>query len=403
MGSITLYLNDFVEDRDRRRRRRLRLRAAALIILLLLGVAAAWPPDRPAAKTVYIKVQVPVQVPVPVEVPVEVPVRVEVPVPARPDPLLSTPARSAISPASLEFPSQAVGSASLPKIVGVTSEGDEPLRIGQVSVDGDGFQVTSDCGMLTKNGRCAAVVVFAPASSGPQTATMTIGTNAGTTTIPLSGVGAATPAVELGHVDFGRQAAGTTSEPRRVRFTNSGPLPVAIGTASLADAEPFALGADECGGTTVPPGSGCEVEVVFHAAGEAQFAGELRIASARHDVVARSELAGQSYLHLPRHLCVTPSEVHFPRTSVVKRQRVTVSNPSSGVVHITGIRTVAMSPARGFTVDATECADRTLLPNERCIIEVAVLGAAYRAGGSMQIVVTDDAGEETGLIASARK
>src|SRR6185369_3341787 len=116
----------------------------ALIILLLLGVAAAWPPDRPAAKTVYIKVQVPVQVPVPVrvEVPVEVPVRVEVPVPARPDPLLSTPARSAISPASLEFPSQAVGSASLPKIVGVTSEGDEPLRIGQVSVDGDGFQVT---------------------------------------------------------------------------------------------------------------------------------------------------------------------------------------------------------------------------------------------------------------------
>jgi len=322
MGGITLYLNDFVEERDRRRRRRLRLRAAGLMILLLLGIAAAWPPDRPPAKPVYVNVPVEIKVPVIVEVPVRVPVPVpvEVPVPVRPDPPQPLPARSTITPASLEFAAQTVGSASLPKIIGVASEGDEPLRIGQVSVDSDAFQVISDCGTLARSARCVAVVVFAPVSSGPQTAILTIGTNAGTTTVPLSGVGTA-----------------------------------------------------------------------------------VQIASPQQDVLAHSDVAGESYLPLPRHLCVSPREVNFPRTSAVKRQRVTVSNPGSGVVRITGIRTVTMNPARGFAVDATECADRTLLPNERCIIDITVLGAAYRAGGSMQIVVTDDAGEETGLLASARK
>jgi hypothetical protein len=83
-----------------------------------------------------------------------------------------------LSPTSLTFEGQVVGTTSTSQIVTLTSASIAPLTISRVSVSGD-FAESNDCGSLPgPTTSCQITVVFSPMTTGSRTGTLTIVDNA---------------------------------------------------------------------------------------------------------------------------------------------------------------------------------------------------------------------------------
>jgi trimeric autotransporter adhesin len=98
----------------------------------------------------------------------------------------------AISPATISFPSQYVGTTGLPQDVTITNTGTGTLTITNVATTPNDFGNLSGCGNgLAAGASCQIGVFFDPTSGGTRTGTLTITDNASGSpqTISISGVG----------------------------------------------------------------------------------------------------------------------------------------------------------------------------------------------------------------------
>ena len=95
-------------------------------------------------------------------------------------------------------------------------------------------------------------------------------------------------------VDFGDQAAGSSSAPRTVSFTNdaSTASPVASVDVVGADAAAFTAGTDTCSATDVPSGSSCTVDVAFTPPTTGAMTAQVRLVAADGRVLGAAELTG---------------------------------------------------------------------------------------------------------------
>jgi hypothetical protein len=96
-----------------------------------------------------------------------------------------------LSPSSLTFPGQYVGTSGLPLTVTATNPGTAPLTITSVTTSAN-FGVINACGgSLAAGSSCAIGVFFDPSDDGAVSGTLTIADNAGGSpqTIPISGSG----------------------------------------------------------------------------------------------------------------------------------------------------------------------------------------------------------------------
>ena len=97
-----------------------------------------------------------------------------------------------LSPATLNFTSQLVGTTSGPKAATLSNNGSVALAISCVAVTGD-FAQTNNCEpSVASGGSCTVNVTFAPASAGTRTGTLTITDSAPDTSqsLSISGAGA---------------------------------------------------------------------------------------------------------------------------------------------------------------------------------------------------------------------
>lgn len=98
-----------------------------------------------------------------------------------------------LSPPSLNFGNQKVGTTSAPMSVKLTNRGAGALFISSIAVSGNpDFSLTNNCGSsLAQNTSCTLRVKFAPVTTGSRTATITINDNATNTPqkVPLTGNG----------------------------------------------------------------------------------------------------------------------------------------------------------------------------------------------------------------------
>jgi hypothetical protein len=98
-----------------------------------------------------------------------------------------------LSPTSLTFATQSVGTTSTPQIVTLTNSGGATLSINLVSISGD-FAETNTCGISLSAGlNCTFSVTFNPATTGSRTGTLTLTDNAAGSPqmLSLSGTGGA--------------------------------------------------------------------------------------------------------------------------------------------------------------------------------------------------------------------
>ena len=106
---------------------------------------------------------------------------------------VTTPAAAlTLSPSSIVFPGQFVGTTGLPQTITATNTGDATLTITSVASSSKDFGVLNACGdTLAAGSSCSIGVFFDPGSSGSNGGTVTIADNAGGSpqTVALSGMG----------------------------------------------------------------------------------------------------------------------------------------------------------------------------------------------------------------------
>jgi hypothetical protein len=97
-----------------------------------------------------------------------------------------------LSPASISFQSQYVGTTGLPQSVTVTNNGSSPLTISAITTSPSDFGSLNACGSTVAPGAsCAIGIFFEPTTAGTRTGTLTITDSAigSPQTVPLKGVG----------------------------------------------------------------------------------------------------------------------------------------------------------------------------------------------------------------------
>ncbi len=173
------------------------------------------------------------------------------------------PATDTLSPLSLSFAQQQIGTTSAAQQVTLTNAGGVALTLIAASLSPGDFSVVNGCGnSLAANSSCVFKVLFAPTATGTRTATLTITDQFHFQTVTLSGTGIAGPGVSLSPISlsFPATGVGLTALSQALVLSNNGGLPLSI--TNLAVSPGFNLAANTCG-TSLAINSACTLTVVF--------------------------------------------------------------------------------------------------------------------------------------------
>jgi len=141
-----------------------------------------------------------------------------------------------LSPTSLSFGSQLLGSASAPQTITLTNTGSSALTITSIATSGD-FAQTNNCGSsIAANGSCTVSVTFHPSATGNRTGSLTVNAGGITNTVSLSGTGTAPGPVlntNPANLSFASAVVGSTATAQTVTVTNSGTTSATVSAVAV--------------------------------------------------------------------------------------------------------------------------------------------------------------------------
>ena len=188
-----------------------------------------------------------------------------------------SPSTDAVSPTSLTFVTQQIGTTSAAQTVTLTNSGDASLAGIRVAVTGD-FTAANACGAsLSGHTSCAINVSYVPTQTGAETGTLTVTDAIGTHTVSLSGTGEAGPSVTVtpSSLDFGGYGVGQTTPAQTVTLTNNGGVSLSSITATATAG--FSVASSTCGGA-LAVGSRCAIGITFTPSAAGAANGTLTVA-----------------------------------------------------------------------------------------------------------------------------
>ena len=286
-----------------------------------------------------------------------------------------------VSPASLTFAKQALGTTSAAKTVTLTNGTGSPIDITGITSVGE-FPVQSNtCGAsLAAGTTCTFTVAFTPSAAGTRTGQVTIADNAtgnphkvnltGTGTIPLT--------VAPASLGFGSVIAGVTSAAKTVTLTNSNP--VAITFASITGSGDYAL-ANGCP-VSMDPNTSCTLSVTFTPPATGTRPATLDILSDATSSPQKVNLTGAGTLPLNTSGNLAFGSVVAGVTSAAKT--ITLTNPSP----LLPITIASIVPTGDY--GATDNCAGSIAPSGSCTLSVAFTPTAAGAR-SGSVVITSNA------------
>jgi hypothetical protein len=175
-----------------------------------------------------------------------------------------------LSPASLAFGNQSVGTTSTAQTVNLSNTGNAALSITSLTVkgtNGSSFAQTNTCSKsLAPGAKCTISVTFTPATSGSDTASLSITDNASGSpqTVSFSGRGAAALAsFSPTSLAFGNQPVGMTSSVQAVTLSNTGNAPLSIASLALTGTNASDFDQSNTCGSSLAAGANCTIVVMF--------------------------------------------------------------------------------------------------------------------------------------------
>lgn len=243
-----------------------------------------------------------------------------------------TVATDVLSPLSLTFANQEVGTTSAAQTVTLTNNGDQTLTgiVGAVSAS---FTLTNNCGaILAGHSSCSMLVAFAPTAAGAAQGALQVTDEFRMQTVALSGSALAAPQVSVSppNLGFGSITINTTSAVQIVNVTNTGGY--ALASFSAAVTTGFTITSNNCP-STLALTSSCQIGVAFSPASAASFAGSLTLTASNLPSAAAILLTGTGLA--PGNIVTAPLAVTFPATligSTAAAQLVSVTNSGGSPV-----------------------------------------------------------------------
>lgn len=169
-----------------------------------------------------------------------------------------------LSPTSLNFGNQPVGTTSAAKTVTLSNIGSGVLTISGATITGP-FTITTNCTTtLAPGANCTAYVSFKPTKIGTASGAISITDNAAQSpqTVTLSGTGTS---VQLNptNLNFGNRAVGTTSPRKLITLTNKGSVILNISEIAITGENASDFNQINNCGTSLAPGASCSIGVNF--------------------------------------------------------------------------------------------------------------------------------------------
>lgn len=176
-------------------------------------------------------------------------------------------AQVALSPTSLSFGNQTVGTKSSAKTLTLKNNQSSAITGLSFSATGD-FAQSNNCGTsLAANSSCTISVTFTPTTVGARSGTLTVRDSAGTQSATLSGTGVGNVSLAPSSVNFGNQPIGTASSPRTVTLTNGQGTSLTSIKVSIAGANASDFAQTNNCGTSLAANSHCSINVTFNPTG----------------------------------------------------------------------------------------------------------------------------------------
>ena len=286
-----------------------------------------------------------------------------------------TPSGVSLSPTSLTFGSQFVGTTSAVQAVTLSNAGSVALSISSVAIAGTNagdFAQTNTCGgSVAAGGNCTISVTFTPTASGSLTASVSISDNASGSpqTVSLSGTGTAS-AVSLSatSLTFGSQSVGTTSAAQAVTLSNTGSAALSITSLAVAGTNAGDFAQTNTCGSSVAAGGNCTISVTFTPTASGSRSASVSISDNASGSPQTVNLSGTGTVPV---VSLSPTSLAFGNQAIdvtSSAQAVTLSNTGSAALSITSIA-IAGTNAGDFA-ETTTC------------------GTSVAAGGNCTVGVT---------------
>jgi hypothetical protein len=183
-----------------------------------------------------------------------------------------------LTPASLTFSNQAVGTSSAVQTVALSNTGNASLGLSGIQISGD-FSETNNCpASLAPSVNCTISVKFTPTVVGSRVGTITIADNAfdNPQTVALTGIAATlTPSATLSpaSLTFPSEPIGSPSTSQTISVTNTGVVSLSINKIQIAG--DFSQ-TNNCP-ANLTPGSNCSIQVTFTPTSSGSRTGALTI------------------------------------------------------------------------------------------------------------------------------
>ena len=172
-----------------------------------------------------------------------------------------------ISPSSLNFGSQGVGTTSTPRTITISNPSNTKFSVASITSSAS-FVQSNNCGAsLSPGASCAVSVTFSPTTTGSQSGTVTItdSTRISPLAVSVSGSGVTGPFLALypARQNFSSGTVGTSSNPLTVMLVNTGNAPLNITGISIAGTNSADFTQTNNCGSSLPAAGSCSVNVTF--------------------------------------------------------------------------------------------------------------------------------------------
>jgi hypothetical protein len=296
---------------------------------------------------------------------------------------------ASLSPSSLGFGDQNVGSKSSPQNVTLTNVSSSALDITNISVTGDpkDFEQTNKCGSsLPPHASCQIKVTFAPQSVGAKQASLSVRYQGlgspQTVSLTGTGVSAGTVTLKPSSLTFAVQLLKTTSSPQDATLTNTGSLDVTI--SNISTSGPFSQ-TNNCP-SDLPAGANCKIEVAFTPTAKGAASGTLSVTDNAKGSPQTVALSG------------TGTEVKLEPKGLNFGDQMVGTKSSTIGIELTNVGTTSLSIS-GIAIKGTDPGDFSQTNNcgnsvpagGHCTIKVQFVPQA-KGPRSATLTVSDDGG-----------
>ncbi len=286
-----------------------------------------------------------------------------------------------LTPSSLSFAPQAVGTVSAAQTLTLQNTGQGAVTLGTPVVSAQDFSVSNGCGStLAQGASCTLSVVFAPTATGGRSATVSITTNtpSGTLMASLDGTGLQGSTIVLTplRLDFGAVLLGQTSPVQYMTIANTGTAAATLQSPHING--PFRITADTCS-ATLPVNTSCTVGIAFSPVASGVFQGAISVTDSAGTQTALLSGTGQTG---PSDTLSTSSLTFAPQQlgTTSAQQQVVITN--SGDTALNGI----VASVTGDFLLVNQCG--TSLPgHSTCALLVAYAPQALGAETGQLVLV----------------